>query len=411
MQIFFRSKEDSGIPNYSLPNLANSFCMRDFCRYIGIFWYLPLYRVGRAREVLKLETENKTPEGVILKIRRFFLWAGLFFIITLALLSVYGAFIGSIRAKTFFNSMPLAVYWSVFTILLVVSFYVFPRFRRQPGLLLMHLGGVLIIVGSMFSSQGGHEFQRKYFNRDRVAKGQMIIYEGHAEDRIFIDPNSNPGKSSVHELPFHIRLNVFLITYYDTGNLTVWAGEDAIWSGLATEGCEIKLPGDYGTIIPLQSFNSFQISEKGVAIDVESRQANPALQVLVKRPDGIEQKHYVFEYYGPVSKEEGFDMSYRRVISDYISELEIIKDGKVVLRKNIEVNDPLYYGGYYFYQSSYRTPHQDFPWATVLSVTSDSGLYCVFAGFFALCAGVIYHLWILPVTKSKRMNNNLPEGL
>jgi len=78
-----------------------------------------------------------------------------------------------------------------------------------------------------------------------------------------------------------------------------------------------------------------------------------------------------------------------------------------VLKKNIEVNDPLHYGGYHFYQSSYLTPDQGHPWATVLSVTSDSGLYCVFGGFIALCGGIIYHLWVVPIIKSKQTNGKL----
>jgi len=39
---------------------------------------------------------------------------------------------------------------------------------------------------------------------------------------------------------------------------------------------------------------------------------------------------------------------------DYISDLSVIQDGKVVLRKRIEVNDPLQYAGLTFYQSSYQ---------------------------------------------------------
>jgi len=37
----------------------------------------------------------------------------------------------------------------------------------------------------------------------------------------------------------------------------------------------------------------------------------------------------------------------------YISDLSVIENGKEVLRKEIRVNDPLKYGGVYFYQSSY----------------------------------------------------------
>lgn len=281
----------------------------------------------------------------------------------------------------------------------------------------MHLGGVLIIAGSMYSSAVGHQIQRKFLHCDKIAKGQMTIYEGHVENRILIDPNTHPDipidpnagldNIAIYKLPFEVRLNAFHMEYYDAGTLTVWVGDDAIWSGIAAKGRVIKLPGEYGTIIVQETFNRLMIGKGGVAADVEGPGANPAAQVLVKRLDGTEGKHYVFEKYAPVSKEAGFDMSYRRQVSDYISELEVIKNGKVVSKKNIEVNHPLHYGGYHFYQSSYMTPQEGQPWATVLSVTSDSGLYCVFAGFIAVCAGIIYHLWIMPMIKSKRTNSNL----
>ncbi|RME65014.1 MAG: cytochrome c biogenesis protein ResB, partial [Nitrospirae bacterium] len=53
---------------------------------------------------------------------------------------------------------------------------------------------------------------------------------------------------------------------------------------------------------------------------------------------------------------EDFDVEFygmSNMPKDYRSRLAVIKDGKVVLRKEIEVNDPLRYEGYTFYQSSY----------------------------------------------------------
>ncbi len=53
---------------------------------------------------------------------------------------------------------------------------------------------------------------------------------------------------------------------------------------------------------------------------------------------------------------EDFDVEFYGMSNapkDYRSRLAIIKDGKIVMRKTIEVNDPLKYEGYTFYQSSY----------------------------------------------------------
>jgi len=39
---------------------------------------------------------------------------------------------------------------------------------------------------------------------------------------------------------------------------------------------------------------------------------------------------------------------------DYVSTLTVVDDGRDILTKRIEVNDPLFFGGYNFYQSSYN---------------------------------------------------------
>ncbi|MDP7289817.1 MAG: cytochrome c biogenesis protein ResB, partial [Phycisphaerae bacterium] len=80
-------------------------------------------------------------------------------------------------------------------------------------------------------------------------------------------------------------------------------------------------------------------------------------------------------------------------IKDYKSRLAVFDEDNEVAEKDIEVNDPLYYGGYHFYQHSYDDQHGQY---TVLFVKSDTGLWSVYAGFFLLCAGVFWLFWIQP---------------
>ncbi len=83
--------------------------------------------------------------------------------------------------------------------------------------------------------------------------------------------------------------------------------------------------------------------------------------------------------------------------SEYTSDLSIMVDGQEAVRKTIQVNDPLHYGGYHFYQYSYDNEHGRY---TVLSVTSDLGLNLVFAGFALACGGAFWLFWVQPVLKS-----------
>ena len=78
-------------------------------------------------------------------------------------------------------------------------------------------------------------------------------------------------------------------------------------------------------------------------------------------------------------------------IKAYKSDVTILNDGREVLRRTIEVNKPLHYGGYHLYQVDYDHKAQRF---TELSVVSDSGLYAVYLGMVMLGIGaVLFCLW------------------
>ncbi len=74
----------------------------------------------------------------------------------------------------------------------------------------------------------------------------------------------------------------------------------------------------------------------------------------------------------------------------YRSYMSVLKDGKVVLKKKVEVNSPLTYGGYYFYQSNYDPKD---PTYSGISVVRDPGVYIVFLGFLLLTIGGILRFY------------------
>ncbi|MCK4284395.1 MAG: cytochrome c biogenesis protein ResB, partial [Candidatus Brocadiae bacterium] len=87
----------------------------------------------------------------------------------------------------------------------------------------------------------------------------------------------------------------------------------------------------------------------------------------------------------------------RREVRDYKSDVAVLEDGKTVAGKVIEVNQPLHYGGYYFYQHSYDRQNERY---TVLMATSDSGLRLVYVGFGLLWVGVVWWCWAVPAWRS-----------
>jgi len=70
----------------------------------------------------------------------------------------------------------------------------------------------------------------------------------------------------------------------------------------------------------------------------------------------------------------------------------------------VKVNHPLHYGGYYFYQHSYDAQDGQY---SVLMVVSDSGLAFVYAGYAALCVGVVWNFWLRDIFRKAK---DVPDG-
>ncbi len=332
-------------------------------------------------------------------LKRSILWACLIAIAALAILSIYGAFLGADRAQAFFNSVPVAVYWGAFLVLLVVGIVLFRRLLWVPSLLLMHLGCILVLVGGMWGSRLSQNLQERVFGKEMIRKGQMPILEGTAENRVMI-ADSNDTMT----LPFSVRLRDFRIEYYEPGDLYIQTRAGKHWKLPAEVGQSQALGNGLGKVTIERVFRNFKMDisgEKRVAYDAPGG-SNPALEVAVERPDGSSGTRYVFlQRAGHANPNDSFILTYQQSFRDFVSELEVVQNNKVVARKDIEVNHPLHYGGYHFYQSSYG--ENQMGEYTVLTVVSDSGLNIVYSGFAMLILGVFWHFWGLrlwPVLKA-----------
>jgi hypothetical protein len=80
-------------------------------------------------------------------------------------------------------------------------------------------------------------------------------------------------------------------------------------------------------------------------------------------------------------------------VSAYKSDIEVHQDDRKVASQVIEVNEPLHWGGYHFYQHSYDSRNESY---TILSVASDSGLAAVYLGMALLALGAFGRFWAGP---------------
>jgi hypothetical protein len=80
-------------------------------------------------------------------------------------------------------------------------------------------------------------------------------------------------------------------------------------------------------------------------------------------------------------------------IKDYRSTMKVHDDDRVAVRHGIEVNQPLSYKGFSFYQMDYDKEWHRY---TVLQVSKDPGNLVVYAGFIAVTIGLLYACLIQP---------------
>jgi len=352
------------------------------------------------------------------KLNRYIMWAALTAIGLLAVLSVLGAFYGARQAKLIFNSIPLGIYWFSLAILLIAGFLKFPRLLRKPGLLLVHAGCLLVLAGGMWSSQMGHRIAEQFLGIKKIPSGYMAIYEGNSGKKVMTED----FKQCLCELPFSIKLNNFRLEYYEIDEkfvprlyITTQQGQDLQLAARAGE--QISLGPGLGRLIIVHTFRNFKISiENGKKIITDSVKEgeNPAVEVRIEPSDANSYTRYVFERFAGFNHgEDGLNLSYLsqapRIVRDYFSDVVVIENEKEAVSKTIEVNHPLHYGGYHFYQHSYDSENGDY---TILSVTSDSGLYTVYGGYWLLSLGVLWQFWFRHIAgfiKKRKENEALTE--
>ena len=321
------------------------------------------------------------------------MWVALAMIVLLVVFSIIGAFLGAACAKAVFNSLPLDVYWFFFIMVLAGGMMMFRRLVRVPAILLIHAGCVLILGGAMWGSPAGHEVQSHLFGIEKIPDGRMVIHEGEQEKRVFV------SEQEVRELPFYVRLKSFRMEYYEPSRLIVEGRDGTLRQMPVKTGSSLELGASKVRVTILKQYENFKIridGDKREAYDDTGAGLNAALEVRLDYPDGRSVTRYVFEKFpGHGHANNEYVFAYRRQIRDYISELEIVQNGEVSAAKAIEVNHPLGFGGYDFYQDSYGSEQGIY---TVLRVTSNSGVRAVYAGYAMLCAGLFWHLWLKDVT-------------
>lgn len=163
-----------------------------------------------------------------------------------------------------------------------------------------------------------------------------------------------------------------------------------------TLGLEYPIDGTGYVIKPEKFFADATLMPE--VINASDEPKNPALEVELHDAEGLKEKFWLMANSPADLGAFRLLLSVQYPIKDFKSTLKVLEDGQGVLTKTIEVNDPLEYKGYVFYQSSYDEEGEQ--WSG-LQVKQDPGVPLVYAGFLLLTLGLTYGFYIMPIMYQK----------
>jgi len=328
------------------------------------------------------------------KIRQYLNVAVLLVLTVFTVFSIYGAFLGAKQAKVFFNSRSMIVFWCFLLLLFGVGFFVYASLRKRFSLLMIHAGCVLVLTGGMIGSQRGHALLDRLLQKDSFVKGTMLLHQGQSSNQAALDTDTGMG-----ELPFTIGLKEAFIEYYDKPAIRFYFS-DATDSGFtipAEVGKEIELPDDRGTLQVTGAYRNFKMRRvNGRMMPYEAVEPgfNPAYELVLVLAGKPPETFFVFERFGMHAmpgRSYRADYAAPRMVKDYKSTLQVIDKEQVVKESTIEVNKPLYYGGYHFYQSTFA--YDTSGPVSGISVSSSRGVWAVFVGYGIIFIGLVLQFW------------------
>jgi len=241
------------------------------------------------------------------------------------------------------------------------------------GDMITHMSILLIILGAIVGSLG--------------FVGTVNVYVGGTTEECF---NWNIGREV--PLGFGLYVEKFELKFYPV-NIRV--------------GVRDRTSGEKVGLFETWEKGTFKIPGSVYSVEAESFDEDRREAVLkvydgarlagiydTGLPDGGPQAPPLFQY------NLSLDSYKEPVLKSVASTVRILKAGKVVKRGEVEVNNPIEYGGVTIYQSSYGRDAEA-KYYTGFQIVRDPGLPLVWAGFALLLAGLFlsfnfYHrqIWV-----------------
>ena len=150
--------------------------------------------------------------------RRILMWCVLLGILLLVALSVLAAFLGPVLAKAMFNSAPLVVLWAILAVMLAVGLFAWKKMIRSPGLLAIHLGCLLVLLGGMWGSDLAHALREKWSGQKKPPKAYMVLGEGETDNHL-MEQDAEGNIRTIGQLNVYLKPERMWTEYYPSDSL------------------------------------------------------------------------------------------------------------------------------------------------------------------------------------------------
>ncbi|MBN1556038.1 MAG: cytochrome c biogenesis protein ResB [Phycisphaerae bacterium] len=344
------------------------------------------------------------------RFRQILFRATLVLIFALVVLCIVGAFLGADRAKLMFNSIPMWFFWGFWAVLSVVGLFARGKMWRSPGLLMTHIGLLLILAGGVWGSRSAHEWRGKMQGggKGKTPEGFLLLNPHDESDRqssqLWRVPEDQAPKPA-GTLPFDVMVRRAWLEYYPPeSEAWVLLGQTYHRQGapkqLTPLHGRVGFPGLFPALDGEVTVLGYNHALRQIELQV-TRRGRPMTNSIIVGPSDeptVLSLADVFET--PQAWREADQPAIvllppSQAIRDYKADLVLRDDdGNAITSGEIEVNHPLHARGYHFYLSAF-----DPPLALVVKAVSDDGLYWVYAGFALLMPGVILRLWAEPIAR------------
>lgn len=284
---------------------------------------------------------------------------------------------------------------------LLLKFLFFSEWSwRKAGIILSHLGALVLLIGGLLTALLAQE------GFMIIPEGQQTpyIYDYHNRELMIFKDDALEYRIPFKDLTKDADLPLGIKVLETCANCKIEKREDIAQS--FAEGLEPYALAQFMALIPTPKNKddeanltglSFKIKGLGEAIDglyiafeampkpIEFDYNDSNYKIIF----GKEQRRLPFEVaLNDFIKEDYPGMSMARA---YSSDVSVI-DGDIEWDALIEMNAPLRYKGYTFYQSSFdQTQNSE---TTILSVVENKGRIFPYLGTFILAFGLLLHIMI-----------------